>query len=225
MLTSFLLVLLASSAQAQEGGGEPAGAGTGWRWRFAPAEVLYPAPVADPRRPTFSLTVVHTSESEIPAAGDSRYGLRMGARFGILQFHPERDPRGGLQLAGDIGFHAQFDRDNSTDNLGWDGVYGFHLAWLARPELVVRVGIAHDSSHLGDEYIENTGRERLEYTREEYVAGLRYAPLESLGGYVEYGWAYDVRNEDLMEEGRAQFGLPSRRSTYPPTRRTTGGGT
>lgn len=198
MSPALLLLLLPSSLPAQE---------SRWSLRFAPAEMLYPIYVADPRRPTFSLSKVDTRESEIPAAGDSRYGIRMGTRFPIVQFHPPGEPGGGLQLAGEMGFLAQFDRDNSTDNLGWDGIYGFHLAWLARPDLVLRVGMAHDSSHLGDEYIETTGRERIEYTRQEYLGGLRYAPLESLATYLEYGWAYDLRNEDLMERGRAQGGL------------------
>jgi hypothetical protein len=28
-----------------------------------------------------------------------------------------------------------------------------------------------------------------------------------LSGYLEYGYGYDLRNEDLMEEGRVQLGL------------------
>ncbi len=182
-------------------------AGRGWQLGFAPDEVLYRTYVADPRRPTFALTMIDVRESEIPAASDRRYGVRMGTRFGILHLHPPGDPGGGLQLAGDIAFLAQFDRENKTDNLGWDGLYGFHLAWRARPDLALRVGMAHDSSHLGDEYIENTGRQRIEYTREELLAGIRYALRECLSSYLEYGWAYDLRNEDLMEEGRVQLGL------------------
>jgi hypothetical protein len=131
----------------------------------------------------------------------------MGVRYAILQLHREGDPGGGLQLAGDLAWFGQFDWENSTDNIGWDGLYSFFLSWSALPELVLRAGMLHFSSHLGDEYIETTGRERIEYTREEFLAGLRYTPLDSLGGYVEYGHAYDLRNEALMEEGRAQGGL------------------
>ena len=163
--------------------------------------------MTDPRRTVFALTMVDVSDSDIADAGNSRYGIRMGAQFGILDFIPEGDPRGGLQLAGHVGFLGQFDRDNSEDNIGWDGLYGFHLAWRARPDLVLRLGMAHDSSHIGDEYIENTGATRIEYTRQEYLAGARYTPWTSVGTYAEYGWGYDLRNEDLMEEGRVQLGL------------------
>jgi hypothetical protein len=202
MLAVHLVFLCTARAQAPDG--ERDGA---WELSVAPADVLYRPYVADPRRPVFGLTMIDARESDIDSAGDRRYGIRMGARFGILQLHPQDEPSGGLQLAGEVGFLGQFDRDNSTDNLGWDGLYGFHLAWLARPRLVLRLGMAHDSSHLGDEYIENTGRRRIEYTREELLAGMRYALPGGLSSYLEYGHAYDLRNEDLMEEGRVQLGL------------------
>jgi hypothetical protein len=202
MLAVHLLLICPAWAQVQDGDGDSA-----WKWSLAPAELLYPAYVADPRRPVFGLTLIDVQDSDIAAAGDTRYGIRMGARFGILQIAPPDDPGGGVQLAGDMGFLGQFDRDNSTDNLGWDGFYGFHLAWQARPDLVLRMGMAHDSSHLGDEYIENTGRRRIEYTREELLVGMRYDLSMALSSYVEYGHAHTLRNEDLMEEGRLQLGL------------------
>ena len=198
------LLLLAARAPTQAHDDEPLGAR--WQSRFAPAEVLYPGYMADPRRATFGLTWINARESDIDAAGDSRYGVRMGARFGILGLQ-RTGTDDAFELAGEVGMLAQFDRDNATDNLGWDGIYGFHVAWRSGPKLAVRVGMAHDSSHLGDEYIENTGRTRIEYTREEFLAGVRYAPIASLSSYVEYGHAYDLRNEDLMEKGRVQLGL------------------
>jgi len=178
-----------------------------WVFTFAPAEVLYPAYTADPRRATFGLVWVDTRESEIGAASDSRVEIRMGSRFAVLGLHESDDPDGGFQIAGDVGFLAQFDRENSTDNIGWDGLYGFHVAWRALPELALRVGMAHDSSHVGDEFIERTGRKRIGYTREEFLGGLRYSPLQAWTGYLEYGHAYDMGNDDVMQEGRVQYGL------------------
>jgi hypothetical protein len=205
MSPAFLLLLLPVGSPAQDTKGHEDAKAMGWE--FAPGELLYPEYVADPRRAVFAFTMIDASESEIPEAGSSRYGIRMGSRFGILDFTPKGDPDGGFQLAGDVGFLAQFDREHSEDNIGWDGLYGFHLAWQARPDLVLRVGMAHDSSHVGDEYIESTGRTRIGYTREEYLAGVRYAPWTILGTYAEYGWAYDLRNADLQEEGRVEFGF------------------
>jgi len=126
---------------------------------------------------------------------------------GILELARPDTKAGGLQLMGEVGMVAQFDRGNSSDNLGWDGLFGFHLVWRAHEDLALRAGVSHDSSHLGDEFIEDTGRRRIEYTREEYLAGLAYAPDGPWSGYLEYGHGFALRNEDLMEEGRVQFGL------------------
>lgn len=206
-LPALMLLILASFAGQDDDEDRTRALEKRWQLSVAPVEVLYPSYVADPRRATFSLTMVDVHESETEGIGDQLFGVRMGTRFGILQLHTPGDASGDLQLAADVGFLAQFDRENSTDNVGWDGLFGLHLSWLAHPDLVLRVGMAHDSSHLGDEYVENTGRQRIAYTREEFLTGLRYAPLESLNSYLEYGQAYDLRNEDLMEEGRLQLGL------------------
>lgn len=194
-------------ARVHEEPGDPPPPGSSWVFAVAPAELFYPGYVADPRRPTFGLTWINVRESDTGAASDKLVGIRMGARFGLVSLHESDDPESGFQIAGDVGFLSQFDRENSEDNLGWDGIYGFHLAWRANPTLALRVGMAHDSSHVGDEFIENTGRKRIEYTREEVLAGLRCSPVRSWNGYLEYGHAYDLRNEDLMEEGRVQAGF------------------
>jgi hypothetical protein len=207
MSSALCLLLLAAGSVAQDAQAPPDTPTPGWRWEFAPDAVSYPAYVADPRRPVFALTMIDVVDPDIPGAGDSRYGIRIGAQFGILDFVPPGERGGGLQLAGHVGFTGQFDRDSSEDNIGGDGLYGFHLAWRASPKLVMRIGMAHDSSHLGDEYIENTGANRLESTREECLAGVRFAPWTSLCAYAEYGYAYDLSNENLMEVGRAQCGL------------------
>lgn len=207
MSASPLLLLLAVGAPMQDAPPREDADASHWHFEFAPPDLLYRGYVADPRRPTFGVTGIDASESEIPGAGDRRYGIRMGGEFPILQLRPSGAEGGGVQLAGGIGFLAQFDRENSLDNLGWDGLYGFHIAWEPSRDLVLRLGMAHDSSHIGDEYIESTGATRIDYTRQEFMAGMRYAPWTSVGAYAEYGHGYDLRNEDLQEEGRVQCGL------------------
>jgi hypothetical protein len=206
-----LLVLLAVplSLGAQDGGtGAPPGADTedGSRVDFAPGELLYPDYVADPRRPTFGFALLYAGDAEIPEAGDTRYLVRMGARFGILRV--ERAGGSPLwQLDGNMGFLAQFDRERSTDNLGWDGLYGLDLTVPAGERTVLQLGLSHDSAHLGDEYIEQTGTERIDYTRQELNLGARYRLVADWSAYAEYGYGFDLRNEDLQEPGRAQGGL------------------
>jgi len=179
----------------------------GWRVRFSPADDLYPRYVADPRRSNFSIGRLSFSETEIPAAGDTRFGLRVGGRYGVLRLHRKGDADYGFQIDVEGGFLAQFDLDNHTDNIGWDGIYGLQLAWARPGGVALRAGVFHDSSHVGDEYAESTGRTRINYTRQEFLAGASWRFLPLWRTYVEGAWAFDLRNEELMEKWRAQTGV------------------
>ncbi|MFT7669227.1 MAG: hypothetical protein ACI8X5_001927 [Planctomycetota bacterium] len=174
---------------------------------FGPESFLSPLYLADPRRPTFGFSALETSDSEIMGAGESRYGVRIGQRFSIARFYTAGDCEGGFQLDGELGFNGQFDADNSSDNIGWDGLYGLELSWSRRKDLTLHLGFFHDSSHLGDEFIEDTGRIRIDYTREEYFAGASWAFAEGWLTYGEYGHAFSLSNQELMEPGRLQVGL------------------
>ena len=174
---------------------------------LGPAGELYPRYVADPRRARLGLSVLGIEDGEVEGAGDSRYGLSIGERLTLARFHPAGEPERGVQLDLEVGFFGQFDRDNSTDNVGWDGVYTLQLSGRLAPARAWRFGVAHDSSHVGDELIESDGRERIDYTREEVFLGVAQGFGEGWLGYLEYGHAYTIRNEDLMERGRAQAGL------------------
>jgi hypothetical protein len=182
-----------------------------WKLQFAPGTFLYPRYLADPRRPTLGFTGVEAGDSEITGAGTSRYGVRIGQRFSVARIYHDGAFQRGFQLDAEVGFSGQFDRDNSTDNIGWDGLYGLHLSWLGRQGLSLRFGLFHDSSHLGDEFIESTGRTRIGYTREEVLLGTSWAFADEWLAYGEYGHAYGLRNEQLMEPGRLQFGLEFQR--------------
>lgn len=178
-----------------------------WRMQLSPSGDLYPRYIADPRRPGFTIAAASFSDSDIPDAGDSRFILRLGGRYGFMRFYPEGRPDHGFQIDAEGGFFGHFDRDNSTDNIGWDGLYGLQLAWAGGGGLAVRFGLFHDSSHVGDEYAERTGRERIEYTRQEYRGGLSWRFAPGWRVYGEVGWGWDLRNEELMEAWRAQYGL------------------
>lgn len=179
----------------------------GWNMVLGPAGDFYPKYLADPRRPTFSIATMYFSETEIDAAGRPRVGLRMGTRFGLLRFHKDGDPEHGFQLDLGAGFLGQFDMANSLDNIGWDGVYSLGIAWAPRDSFAIRVGSFHDSSHVGDEYAERTGRRRISYTREEALLGLSWAFTKKYRAYAEGAYAYTLRNRELMEPVRVQCGL------------------
>ncbi len=75
----------------------------------------------------------------------------------------------------------------SWDNTGWDGFYGLYLSWMLTPDLGFRVGSQHNSSHIGDEYSERTGRKRIHYTREEAALGVSWSFRPRWTTYAELG--------------------------------------
>jgi hypothetical protein len=153
---------------------------------FPPSD-FYPRYVADPLRPQNVLTIQWLSDTEIPETGAQRFGLRLGGSFSIRRWHPEGDPDKGWQLSFEGGFAGQFDITWSWDNTGWDGYYGLYMSRMISPEFGFRFGSQHNSSHIGDEYSERTGRRRIHYTREEGVFGVSWKFRPHVTTYAEVG--------------------------------------
>ena len=173
---------------------------------FPPGNI-YPHYIADPHRVGFGLQRLQFIESGIADSGASRYNLKAGIRLGLVRGHPQSRPDRRWQINLEVGYDAQFDTDRFYDNIGWDGNYGILLTGTPEQRLVLKLGILHTSSHVGDEYIERTGRRRIDYTRHEIVAGISLAADEHWRTYAEAGWGYELRNEALQEPGRIQIGM------------------
>lgn len=172
---------------------------------LAPPTEFYPQYIADPRRAQSALMVLKFSDSEIPNAGTSRTVTRLGGRYSLARFHPKNNPHIGWQIDLEAGFFGQFDLMESWDNLGWDGVYGLLFCYKPKPQLGIRFGTLHDSAHLGDEYAEETGRQRINYTREELVVGATWSAHQQWRYYAEAAWAYEAAGPEKDE--RVQFGI------------------
>jgi hypothetical protein len=170
-----------------------------------PDSDLYPDYIADPLRPQSALMIASVLDSEIPDSGNGRYVLRLGGNFSLFRVHPAGEPNRGLQLDFKGGFFGHFDVDHSLDNIGWDGLYGLLLTWRPTGSLGLRVGTLHDSAHVGDEYAERTGRERIGYTRQEWVAGFCWMPSPRWRAYGEGGWGFGL--DEFQEPLRLQVGV------------------
>jgi hypothetical protein len=168
-----------------------------------PPADFYPYYLADPRRARTSISLVRMIDNDIEETGDTRFNHSLGRRFGLLRFGDERSYE-AWQLDLEVGYFTNFDVENHTDNIGWDGLYGLHLSSRLSADVFIRFGTLHDSAHLGDEYIEETGRERIDYTREELIAGIAWLPSSRSKLYSELGWAWHVKDD--MEPLRWQFG-------------------
>lgn len=174
---------------------------------YFPSGNLYPPYAADVHRIGFGVQWLNFTDTQIPDSGDTRIGIRAGGRFGIARFSSEGQGGRAWQFDVEGGFNAQFDVDHSLDNIGWDGRYGLSVATAKTGSLAFKFGVLHDSSHVGDEYMERTGRTRIGYTRHELAAGVSWRPVERFRTYAEGAWGYELSNKELQEPGRGQFGV------------------
>lgn len=203
----FVLIMPAAALSHQDSGLRVSAAGAERVVVLFPEGRLFPAFIADPHRPRFGIQIMNLSESGIADAGDQRFNLQTGGRFGLIRIHPPEASNLGWQLSVEGGIDAQFDIDLHLDNIGWDGNYGLMLEYLPAPEIAFRIAALHTSSHVGDEYAENFGRKRIEYTRNEFAAAVSMRPAERWNIYAEYGRGYNLRNDILQEPVRLQAGL------------------
>ncbi len=172
-----------------------------------PTEHIYPAYLADPYEPRFQLQLQSYVESGIPDTGSSRWDLMGGSSFILYEKKNTDNARYGWQLVFLAGLRAQFDNGNNQDSVAWEGIYGLQGEFRYNNAFAWRFGTKHYSSHVGDEYIERTGRTRIQYTREEWRAGIAWTVNEHYTIYSDIAYASSLRNKDLQDYGRAQIGL------------------
>lgn len=172
-----------------------------------PSGHLYAPYLADPHQNGFGLRVLQYMKTAIPESGSRRFDLKSGGRFGLVRIHPSGSEDLGWEAGLEAGFHAQFDIEHQLDNIGWDGRYGFTVTTAQTRNLSLKFGYLHDSSHVGDEYAQRTGRLRIGYTREELAAGISWLTDSGWRTYAEYGHGVVLRNPDLQKPGRVQAGI------------------
>jgi hypothetical protein len=177
-----------------------------WRGILVPGTDLYPRYIADPLRPMMAIQYVFVSESDIADAGDTRYLHSLGGRVGLLRVYRNSRSDAGFQIDLKAVYLGMFDIENATDNIGWDGFYGILLTWADGEGTAMKLGMQHDSSHLGDEYIERVGRTRIEYTRVELAFGVSRKLHSNLLVYGEGAYGY-LDNISAQAPWRLQGGL------------------
>lgn len=175
-------------------------------WLFPVGDIVQPVYIADIHRPMTAVTPQFYTRTGIYDSTDLRTGLAVGGRFGILRLDPASPGGRSWQISIDAGLNAQFDSNNKLDNIGWDGKYGLSVTTATGGPLSLRVGIFHDSAHIGDEYAERTGRTRIDYTREELVFGAAFRLARGLRTYAEGGYGYYLLTEE-QKPWRAHGGL------------------
>jgi len=172
-----------------------------------PIDQLYPDYIANPLRSTFSAKSLFFEKTSIANTSRRRFDLKLGGRLGLYR-------KNSWQLTLEGGFHGQFDADNSEDNIGWDGIYALSLDIHTSEALAYRLGIHHISSHVGDELAERTGRQRINYTRQETRAGIMWTFSPHWQSYAEIAWGHDLRNKSLQRPWRTELGIQYEKPQY-----------
>ena len=174
-----------------------------WQMQLLPAEQPYPSYIADPRRPRMQFGVGAIT-SDVPERTNGVINLDAGTRITLLKMQ-----KGSNEFALDVegGLFTQFDMFNGLDNMGWDGRYGAYIAWDWSDLIVTRFGYRHLSAHLGDEYIEKTGRRRVNYTRDDFRIGIGYRFLKNSLIYVEPSYAWHLGNPDRQKKEAVEGGI------------------
>lgn len=175
--------------------------------RYFPVEHLYPTYIADPYEPSFKSQLRTYKESNIPQTGSLRLDLMVGAPLILYENIDPDNPRRGWQVIFLGGLRGEFDGDNKMDNVAWEGIYGLQGVFSYHKDIAWHFGTKHYSSHVGDEYIERTGRTRIKYTREELRAGLSWIFQDHYTLYSDIAYAFSLRNAGLQDHGRVQIGL------------------
>jgi hypothetical protein len=166
-----------------------------------PEELMYEPYLASPTTPRLKLGRITVDDARIPETGETRWELKAGRTVGLFRFN------GVSQINVLGGFMASFDVDQSTDSVGWDGLFGAQYVRRLSGTDRLKLEYFHQSAHRGDEYILRTGRGRIDYTRQELNLGLSRHWIPQFRTYAEAGWGFTLRNPDVQEAGRFQTGF------------------
>lgn len=209
LMGAVLIVLLSiqgAAAQNEERADTTFNLGSRFLLELDPNDQPYPDYLADPRRPRMQLGVSAASR-DIPETSAGRIMVDLGTRYTLFKVTPTKEGKNEFALDIEGGLFNQFDAGNSLDSIGWDGRYGIFAVWDWSDKVEARVGYRHLSAHLGDEYIEVSGRQRINYTRDDLAFGMSCHLDEHILIYVEPSWAWSMGNEDRQKRWAAEGGI------------------
>jgi hypothetical protein len=137
----------------------------------------------------------------IEKADDSKIENVLATHLAVFRF----GDRGiGLELEAEGAAFGRFDFNENWDMDGVDFRFGFPIVYRAGTA-ALKLHPWHITSHLGDEFIERTGRKRISYARNEIALGISWEVSPQWRVYVEGGYA--VARDDLNEPWRVMAGV------------------
>ena len=173
-----------------------------WEWHIMPNDLIWRSYLAGAKEPRISGTWFEEFQDDV-----SLLDVTLGGRSSILRYgtYKEGHSEGWeLQLEGAailrLNLDFNWDLDLVDYRFGVPLVYGYDRhQW--------KFAYYHLSSHLGDELIirEDNLDERINYSRDVFVLGYSFFPVEAVRLYAEMGYAFVI--EGGAEPWEFQFGL------------------
>ncbi len=173
--------------------------------RMLPGGDVFHALLADPTEFEFFMSFHDVSS---PSRGSRIGSVALGNSIGIIRWG-RASGNEGLQLGLSGGVFAQFDlTKQSHDLVNADYMVGVPITYR-RGAFSTRFRLYHQSSHLGDEFLENSDIERLNLSFEafELLLSRDFGPLRGYGG-GEYRFNRTPKKD--VEHGLLHGGLEYR---------------
>jgi hypothetical protein len=171
--------------------------GKTFHYMVLPRGQLWEAPLANQREPRMygKLTTLD-DESTIDTA--------VGAEFGLGRLTSETMPQESFQLGA---MAAAFTRFNQKRMLvATDFRAGIPLTYAKGP-WQAKLAYEHTSAHLGDDYMESTGRKAITYSRDEVVVGLARRFRDQFRLYGQMGYAFAASSSIHSNRDRYDWGI------------------
>jgi hypothetical protein len=155
-------------------------------WQVGPSGIIYRSYLAGPHEPRISITPFFNSNHTF-------WDATVGGRGGVLRYgdrHPLHPQGWQLDVYG--ASLVRMDSENHQDLVASDFVFGFPVTYGIN-NWQFKLGYAHISSHLGDEYAiryPGTLAERINYVRDGIIFGTSWFPVAACRLYGEFDWAF-----------------------------------
>ncbi len=141
-----------------------------------PEGLLYRHPLADPREPISGVRFQVPVRAEDDFKIETRLGTHLALwRRGAFDWRDPAEParHWAFEVQAEGAVFSRFNFDENWDMDAADFRVGVPLV-ARRGPWAFKVHPWHVTSHLGDEFIERTGRRRITYARNELAAGVSY---------------------------------------------------
>lgn len=161
-----------------------------WASRWFPDTLIYRNYLADPVSPRSG------SKLMIPVHADGRLKLEnsIGSQRTIWR---SADPTEtcSIDIGGEGAVFSQFDLSTDWDLDAADYRFGFPVGFRAG-RVSGKVHVWHLTSHMGDEYIERTGENRVEYHKNEVAVGVAYDVAPDARIYFDAGYGFLIMHDE-----------------------------